>query len=51
MTKRMYKGFELQNVGLSWYLYGIHSNEYAGRWIGKSFAEAKRWVDTNMVVR
>jgi hypothetical protein len=47
MTTRRYKGYELRNVGISWYVYGI-LGDFSGRWIAKSFAEAKRWVDANL---
>lgn len=47
MTKRRYKGIEIVNVGLSWYL-APHDpcNGVSGRYLGNSFAAAKRTLDT-----
>ena len=45
MTTRMYRGFKLSNVGISWYVYGVMGDN-AGRWVGKSLAEARRWINT-----
>lgn len=46
MTTKSYKGRDLVNVGLSWYL-GPHDPRRGvhGRYLGSSFAAAKRAID------
>lgn len=44
MAKRTYKGVELTNVGISWYVAVDGRDRHAGM----SLAEAKRWVDAHL---